>query len=129
MGNTAWQKKWIRIGRWTELKLEGKFLTIRPAFNITVDHCAEVDALIKEKPSDYHVFGPLKEALLGEDMSVIMKFRTRCIYGFDHNQKLPLQMGSKGLWTATKYVLEKKSDCIEKLQTLYLSHCWTWRRS
>jgi hypothetical protein len=33
---------------------------IRPAFNIT----AEVDALIKT-PSDYHVFGPLKEALHG----------------------------------------------------------------
>jgi hypothetical protein len=55
---------------------------IKRAFNITNDHCAEVDALIKENPIR---------------LSVIMKFRTWCMCGFDHNQKLPLQMGSKGL--------------------------------
>jgi len=48
--------------------------------------------------------------------------RTWCIQGFDHNWKLPLQMVSKGLQTATQYALkEKKGDYTDKWCTLHLS--------
>jgi len=36
---------------------------IRPAFNITVDHCAEVDALIKENPIRLSCVWTIKRSL------------------------------------------------------------------
>jgi hypothetical protein len=34
---------------------------------------------------------------MDEDLPVMEKLRKQCIPGFDHNQKLSLQIGSEGL--------------------------------
>jgi len=44
---------------------------------------------------------------MDEDLSVIMKLRTQCIRGLDHNQQLFSKMVSEGLWTTTQSVLVK----------------------
>jgi len=38
-----------------------------------------------------------KKPCMDKDLLVTIKLRTRCIRGFDHNQKLSFQMGGEGL--------------------------------
>ena len=110
MGNPAWHGKmythrWVdrfKVGRKT---LNDEDWSGQPSTSQLTTVLKWMHWL-KKIPSDYRMFGTQKKPCMDQDMPVIMKFRTQCMCGFDHNQKLPLQMGSTGLWTATEYVLK-----------------------
>ena len=66
-------------------------------------------------PSDYHLFGPPKEALRGRDSPRTKNWKKRCIRGPLLTQNVFFPKGIKKLVQRWKKCIEKKGDYVEKL--------------
>ena len=65
-------------------------------------------------PSDYHLFGPLKEALRGRRFASDQELKEAVMHGSLLNQKYFFSEGIKKLVRWWEKCIEKQGDCVEK---------------
>lgn len=89
-------EKWFYF-RTMLVPIQSSWLT-KEKYCTTIDHPSYSSDLC---PCDYHMFGPLKDALKGDDPAIMLLFKPSCAIGLKHT-----------LILCTITVLKKNSQCV-----------------